>query len=425
MNIKLLKNKDFALLLAGQYISALGSLMQSFALSLYVLSVTQSGGKFASVLAISVVPRLILGPVAGVFVDRLDRKKIIVYLNLLSGITATACYILSITSGLQLLHIYIAVTVLSLISSLFNPAVNTVIPSIMKKEELVDANSLSSMVMTTSSIVSPMLAGALYGLLGLPVILLLNAISFFIASFTEIFMELPQSERKISKFTATVFKKDFVEGVTYIFDQKLLKKILICAFIVNFTFSPMMSVGFAYLAKVVLKVSDIQFGMQQTIFVVGALIGPFTASKISKKQELSKIFYMGIFLLGGLIAFVALDTSRYFIDLLAGNTIPFVAMVVTGALIMAVTGIINISISTMVQKETPLELYGRVNSVQTMAAMSAAPLGQMLFGILFDSVPSYIVVLITSVSLVITAFLFRRSIILEKKQNSETQPVNI
>jgi len=425
MNIKLLKNKDFALLLAGQYISAVGSAMQGFALSLYVLSITQSGGKFASVLAISVIPRLILGPVAGVFVDRLDRKKIIVYLNILSGIVTAVCYVLSITSGLELLHIYIVVIVSSIISSLFSPAISTAIPSIMKKEELVDANSLSSMVMTTSSIISPMLAGALYGLLGLPIILLLNAVSFFIAAFMEIFINLPLLDRKNTRFTYTVFKKDFIEGVTYIISQKLLRKIIICAFIINFTFNPMLSVGFVYLAKMVLKVSDIQYGMQQTIFVIGALIGPFIASKISKKQELSKIFYSGLFLLGGLIAFIALDTSKIFVDLFAGNTIPFAVMIFTGTLIVAVTGVINISISTMLQRETPLELYGRVNSVQTMAAMSAVPLGQMLFGLLFDIAPSYIAILITSISLVINALLFRRSIILEKKQNSESQTVNI
>jgi len=421
MNIKLLKNKDFVLLVAGQYISAVGSAMQSFALSLYVLSITQSGGKFASVLAISVIPRLILGPVAGVFVDRLDRKKIIIYLNILSGIVTAVCYVLSITSGLELLHIYIVVIALSIISSLFNPAINTAIPSIMKKEELVDANSLSSVVITTSSIISPMLAGALYGFLGLPIILLLNAVSFFIAAFMEIFINLPLLDRKNTRFTYTVFKKDFMEGVKCIVDQKLIKKIIICAFIINFAFTPMMTVGLVYLAKIVLKVSDIQYGMQQTIFVLGALIGPIIASRIAKKHELSKIFYIGIFLVGCLVAFIALDTSKFFVGLFAGNIIPFAAMVFTGMVIMAVISIINISISTMLQRETPLELFGRVNSVQTMAAMSAVPLGQMLFGLLFDIVPSYIVVLTTSISLIITALLFRRSIILEKKQNMESQ----
>ncbi|WOO36020.1 MFS transporter [Anaerocolumna sp. AGMB13020] len=418
MNIRLLRNKDFALLMGGQYISSIGSGMQSFALSLYVLSITGSGGKFASVLAVSVIPKLILGPVSGVFIDRINRKKIIVCLDILSGIVSALFYILSITSGIKLLYIYIGVIILSIISSIYSPAINSVFPSIMKKDELVDANALSSVIMSTASIISPMLAGALYGLLGLPIILLLNAVSFFCVSFMELFVKVPQVMRENIKFTFALFKKDFAEGVKFIVNHKLLRKMLICAFIINFTLNPMMSIGFVYLAKMVLKVSDVQLGMQQTVFVAGSLVGPFIASKLLKKLELSKIFYMGLFVLGGLITFIAFNTSKFIMDLFTGTTVPFILLVFIGALVVAIIGIINISLTTIKQRETPMELYGRVNSVQTMAAMSAVPLGQILFGSLLDHMPSYITILLTSFSLAITAFLFRHSLLAEEKRNS-------
>ncbi len=425
MNIKLLKNKGFVLLMGGQCISAIGSGMQSFALSLYVLSITGSGGKFASVLAVSVIPKLILGPISGVFIDRLDRKKIIVFLDILSGFVSLVFYILSITSGIRLIYIYIGVIMLSIISSIYNPAINSVLPSIMKKEELVDANALSSIIMSTASIFSPMLAGALYGMLGLPIILLLNAVSFFCSSIMEFFVKLPKLVRADMKFTFAVFKKDFGEGVTYIVKHKLLRKILICAFVINFTLNPMMSIGYVYLAKMVLKVNDVQIGIQQTIFVAATLIGPLIASRVLKKMELSKIFYMGLYLVGGLMAFAALSTSKLFTGLFSGITIPFTLLVVTGVLAVAAIGIINISITTMKQKETPMELYGRVNSVQTMAAMSAVPLGQMLFGSLLDRTPSYITILLTSFSILITAFLFWFSLVSEEKHAKEGKATEI
>lgn len=425
MNIKLLKNKGFVLLMGGQCISAIGSGMQSFALSLYVLSITGSGGKFASVLAVSVIPKLILGPISGVFIDRLDRKKIIVCLDILSGFVSLVFYILSITSGIKLIYIYIGVIMLSIISSIYNPAINSVLPSIMKKEELVDANALSSIIMSTASIFSPMLAGALYGMLGLPIILLLNTVSFFCSSIMEFFVKLPKLVRGDMKFTFAVFKKDFGEGVTYIVKHKLLRKILICAFVINFTLNPMMSIGYVYLAKMVLKVNDVQIGIQQTIFVAATLIGPLIASRVLKKMELSKIFYMGLYLVGGLMAFAAISTSKLFTGLFSGITIPFTLLVVTGVLAVAAIGIINISITTMKQKETPMELYGRVNSVQTMAAMSAVPLGQMLFGSLLDRTPSYITILLTSFSILITAFLFWFSLVSEEKHAKEGKATEI
>lgn len=85
----LLKQRDFTLLIFGNLVSLLGSNMQQFALSLYVLDLTGSATIFASILSISVIPRLILTPIAGVFGDWFDRKKSIVFLDYLnSGIIA-------------------------------------------------------------------------------------------------------------------------------------------------------------------------------------------------------------------------------------------------------------------------------------------------------------------------------------------------
>jgi hypothetical protein len=72
-----------------------------------------------------------------------------------------------------------------------------------------------------------------------------------------------------------------------------------------------------------------------------------------------------------------------------------------------------------------MELYGRVNSVQTMAAMSAVPLGQMLFGSLLDRTPSYITILLTSFSILITAFLFWFSLVSEEKHAKEGKATEI
>ena len=80
MNLKLFKQKDFSLLILGKLVSLVGSNMQQFALSLYVLSITGSATIFASILSISILPRLLLSPIAGVFGDLFDRKRSIVLL---------------------------------------------------------------------------------------------------------------------------------------------------------------------------------------------------------------------------------------------------------------------------------------------------------------------------------------------------------
>ena len=137
MKFKLLKDKNFSLLMFGKITSLIGSSMQSFALSLFVLATTGSATKFASILSIALIPQLIFGPIAGVFVDRFNRKKILVILDLISGVVVSIfAVIYFITGELPIVYIYMLAIILSLISTLFQPALQTVLPSIIKKEDL-------------------------------------------------------------------------------------------------------------------------------------------------------------------------------------------------------------------------------------------------------------------------------------------------
>ncbi|SDP63254.1 MFS transporter [Clostridium gasigenes] len=138
MNFKILKDKNFSLLMFGKITSLVGSSMQTFALSLFVLATTGSATKFASILAVTMIPQLILGPFAGVFVDWFDRKKIIISLDILSGVVvSTFAVIYFITGQMPIGYIYILAITLSLISTLFQPTIQTIIPTITKKDDLI------------------------------------------------------------------------------------------------------------------------------------------------------------------------------------------------------------------------------------------------------------------------------------------------
>lgn len=137
MNLKLFRNKNFSLIVFGEIISLFGTQFQSYALSLYVLKITGSAAKFASVLALGFIPQIILGPVSGVFVDRLDRKKIILIINTLNCIVIAAlASVYMANGGLKMSYIYIAVMIMSVNSVIFDPAVSTVFPAYWKKNSL-------------------------------------------------------------------------------------------------------------------------------------------------------------------------------------------------------------------------------------------------------------------------------------------------
>lgn len=426
MNFKLLRNKDFTLLVLGKLVSLVGSVMQSFALSLYVLKLTGSGSIFASVMAVSIIPRLILGPICGVFVDWFDRKKIIVALDFLSGALVLGLYVISITAGVQLIHVYIVVILMAVISSLFNPAISTAIPSIMKKEELLDANSFNTMTMTIGNLVGPMLAGIIYGIFGLPVTLLLNGISFILSAISEIFIDLPNNRSDRKNISYRKFKTDFGEGIKYILGKSTLTKLLGAAFIINFAFNPMFSIGLMFVSKMILKVGDMEYGALQTTLVAGSLIGTLLVGKVSKRFELTRIFYSGVLFCGVFVSLIGLCSARVFIDLFQSSAIPFIILAAVGLIIVTGVSIINISMLTLNQKEIPNELLGRVNSVWATISTGAIPLGQIFFGMLYDKLPGYVPALFTAFVLISTAIYLMLSLPKEKKEeciNSEADTV--
>lgn len=198
MNLSLFKKRNFTLVILGKFVSLLGTIFfQEFALSLYVLNQTGSGTKFASVLAIALIPKLILGPFAGVLADWFDRKKMVVILDMLSGVIVAGFGVLFMVNGfLSLLQIYILVLALSIISVIFNPTMGTMIPMIVKKEELGDANAINSLVTSITSIIAPLIAGIVFGLAGLLPVLVINAISFMLSAFSESFIQVIMEKKQ-------------------------------------------------------------------------------------------------------------------------------------------------------------------------------------------------------------------------------------
>lgn len=410
MNFKLLKNRDFFLLVFGKFISMIGTYFQSFALSLYVLKITGSGTKFASVLAMAVIPQLILGPIAGVFVDWFDRKKIIVGLDILSGtIVGIMAFIFISTGRLPLAYIYILVTTLSCISVVFNPAAQSVIPSIMKEEELLAANSLNSFALSGAQLIAPLLAGIVYGLFGLMPVLVINSLSFISSGISEMFIRIPKLKRENKDNSIKGFTMDFKIGIEFIKEKKLILKIMICAFFINFAIGPIGSVGMAIISKQVLKVSDIQYGILETILAGATLLGPITAGIASKKLELKEIFFFGILVCGIVLFGCSFVITPMYLKLFSTNLVPFITLIVIQIPLMIAAITINISVATMMQKEVPTNMLGRVGAVLGTVSMAAMPLGQIIFGSMFDLISSYYPVMIAATIIILTALYFRLS----------------
>jgi MFS family permease len=410
MNLRLLRNKNLSLLIFGQFVSMLGSGMQSFAFSLFVLKLTGSSTQFASVLAVGMLPRLILGPICGVFADWFDRKKIIVYLDLISGLLIGGLYIISITSALSMFHIYAAVILLSIISSLFSPAIGTAIPTVVDKDDLVEANALNRLAMTLCFMLAPIVAGAIFNIYGISVVLLINAVSFILSAISEMFMDLKSPGKRIGGLSYRGFIEDFKAGIVFIINHRLIMKIILLSVVANAVVSPSFSVGLIYVANMVIKISEIQLGMLQTLLVAGSLIGSVIAGYVGKKISLAKILYLALTVMGLLLCFIAINSSSYYLSIFSSNLIPYMTLTLLSMLVASVGVVTNIGVSTMMQKEVPLDIMGRVSSVKETISMGTIPMGQIIFGIVFDRIDSYIPLMLSGIIVVVSALVFNYSI---------------
>lgn len=387
MRWEILKRKNIALLVAGSLVSYLGTLLQNFALSLYVLKITGSGTQFASVLAVAMLPRILLGPFMGVLADRFDRKTTIVFLDLLSGIlVGTGALVFMVTGELTMGMIYFLQLSLTIISVLFEPSIASVMPSLVPKDELMDVNAVKSVLRTLIEFTAPILGGVLLGLTSLGIVMIFNALSFICSAISETFIDIPKRAPHKEALSLNSFFKDLGEGLQFAKSKKVILSIVFAGIILNFSLGGLFEVGIAYVLKEVLQVNDSLYGIFLSVTLVGMLAAPFATTSLFRKIEMTK-FMAFAFSLSGVItllmgAVIYVATQNGF----DSWQLPYGALAVLSIVMIIFIGGCNIVIGTMMQQQVPIEMMGRVSSMMGALITAAMPFGQILVGLGLDYV---------------------------------------
>lgn len=363
------KNRNFVLIWLGQLVSMLGSNLHSIAVMWYVLELTGSTSKAGVTLVFTIAPRILLSPFTGPLADRIDRKKIIVMSDLINGLLVGIIAILCYTNHMQLWILYLLSACMSATSAFFSPAIGASIPSIVTKDHLIKANSLTQMTRYGSSILGPALGGILVILIGIPGLFLLNSLSFLLSSFSESFIKIPQIRRE--KKQKTTLLNDFKEGINYTLNNKdLLHVIIVGGVIINFFYSPL-SLIIAVIAKKGLNAGSEGYGILLSALSVGGLIMSFIIPKISQKIGNYKLLFLGLTLEGLFLIPFAFINNLY---------TGIVALLILGCSF----GIVNVTLGTVIQSMVPNHIMGRVSSVMGILCTVSVPLGYYLGGVALE-----------------------------------------
>jgi len=419
MNI--LKNKDFRRLMFGNVTSMLGSNMQQFALSLYVLAMTGSATIFASIVAISILPRLILSPVAGVFGDWFDRKKSIITLDLFNGVLiGSYAFYYFLSDGLSLMSIYVLVIILEIVEIFFGCSMAPVVPSMIEKERLVEANSVKAMLSSFANLLAPLLASSLYALMGMQILLIFNAATFFVSALCEMTINIPKHHSKPIRIDFKAFKDDLIDGIRIVKNNKMMKLIVGLGVIINFSLGALFSVGLIFIIFDVMQANAVQYGIISTIMAASMFIAPLFIGKILKKIKIGKLIILTFAFLDVLIFLIAMLSSDFIMVQFESNIIPLILLSLMIFIIGLLVTLTNIGVGTLFDTMVPLEYMGRVSSILNLGLMIAMPLGQMLFGFGLDLTSASFTTAAVALILFIALLYYRKPFIASDEEPSSS-----
>lgn len=209
------KTKDFILVVSGQIISTFGASLIRFALSLYVLDITGRADIFSTVYAISNIPRLLM-PIGGAIADRFNRRNLMVIYDFSSSFIIFCLFLLMSEGKPSVVMIGVIMVLLSIISTMYTPAVNASVPSLVAENKIESANGIVTAVQALSDVVAPILGGILYKLIGVNALIILSCIAFFLSAVMEIFIKIPFTKRVQEWNLARTIIKDMKEGFKYV-----------------------------------------------------------------------------------------------------------------------------------------------------------------------------------------------------------------
>lgn len=397
--------KNFWLYTTGLFISFIGSGVQDIALPLFILDVTGSGVAMGTFMIISTIPRFILYPLAGVVGDRVNRKQIMVWMDFGRGSIILFLAVLAARNVLTIPILFAAQFLVSIMNALFGPATLAMLPDIVKEEDLMRANSIVEAVSNFSYIVGPVLGGVLYGLGGIRVAFLVNGFSFLGSGVSELFITYHQKTKKFEKVQEVI--EDLRGGITFIRTHRGLSTLLVFGLVINFLSGPVFVVLIPYVLRVVIKFSAEQYGMLQTSFVAGILIGNIIIGAVLAKSKVQPMVTRGFIVETGLkFVFVALIFPKFVETLGYASWAMFCVLFSVFILMGIFNAFVNTPIDVGFQKLTPTEVRARVFSVSGIISQGVVPIGYGIMGIALDRFPAHRVALAVTVVLLFVVLLY-------------------
>lgn len=384
--------------------SLVGSGIQSMALPLYILDVTGSGTLMGIFSVLTLVPALLAAPFSGIIGDRRNRRNIMIVMDIGRGTLICFLGILAMTGKLSIYALFIFQVFISIMDSLFNSSSAALMPDLISKEELIEANSAKGGFDAAAMILGPALGGVVYGIWGIKMVFYINGISFIVSSIFSAFIDFKAVIVKKDKISPKLFLTETTEALKFIVNKKGLCQLFSFAMASNFLIVPMLSIIMPYALKKEIGFSSQQYGYIVGFFTVGVLLGNIGISAYFKKLGLKKLMQSGLIIETIFTAFLCVLVIPGIVKIYGGATWSlFISLSVCCVIIGNFNAFVNTPISTNLQNLVPDEMRSRFFAILGMFSQGAVPIGSLLFGILLDAMKYYkLLIAVNIVSAIVT-----------------------
>lgn len=387
--IAVLRQRDFSLLWLGGVFSVVGDYFLFVALPFFVYERTGSVLATGAMFAAETLPRLLFGSVAGVFVDRWDRKKTMVISDLSRALVLLP--LLAVAAGGPLALVYAVAFVEASVSMFFLPAKGAIIPSLLAERDLTAANSLNSLSEEVPSLVGALLGGALLGVAGLSGLVLLDVATYLVSALLisliaapspvapddepDVTPEVP-AEVAVSAWASAL--KEWLGGLRLIKRERRLA-ILFAVVSIATVGEGVVTVLVIIFFRDVLGGGSAEFSYFVAAYGVGGILGSLLLGRLSRVLDETRVFSLSL-IANGMLLIAMFNTPLLFaiaaLSVLAGMTV--VGWLVTS--------------QTLLQKWVADQYLGRVfGAYETTQAL--ALLAGMGFAVVLEGSLGVVVVL--------------------------------
>ncbi len=405
--------KNFTLLIMGQVSSLFGNYILRLALSMYVLEAAGSAAVFAGILSIAAVPAIVLSPLGGILADRADRRVVMAALDALTG-ASVLCAAVFLSKDNAIAVISVLLVVLSVLGAFETPVVQACIPQMLSGDNIIRGNAVVNQAASISYLTGPLLGGILYAAFGLKLVMYASVVCFFVTALLECFIKLRFRPRDYQGNILSMARDDFLSSVRFIGKERTdIMKMLILAALSRFFVMGVTLVGFPFIVRTILGLDAKYYGGAESMLAAAAILGSIAAGLLTGKLKFGRQYLMlaaiGACMIpaGAVFLFSLGAVVRY-----AVNTAAFCGM-------QAAISMFSIYAVSKIQQNTPDHLLGKVMAYTSAITMCTQPIGQVVYGFLFDRfreavwlvlIPSGVVVCVIGAA---SAGFFRR---LDEKQ---------